>query len=138
MAMVAWALRHSGGLKAGTPFATASVPVMAEHPSANARARRRTLKVSGVTAKGITSVTCGGIPSTVRATPMPTSSSALPRKMYVGSAKIVPLSRTPRRLMTMTARIATTMTGTWSGAIAGNAELIATMPAATLTDTVRT
>ena len=43
MAMVAWALRHSGGLKAGTPFATASVPVMAEHPSAHARARRRTL-----------------------------------------------------------------------------------------------
>jgi len=57
---------------------------------------------------------------------------------YVGAAKIVPLSRTPRRLMVITMRIETTMTGTWIGASGGKADEIATMPAATLTDTVRT
>ena len=32
-----WALRASGGLNAGTPFDTASVPVSATEPDANAR-----------------------------------------------------------------------------------------------------
>src|SRR5665811_2267100 len=40
MSIVVRAFCHSGGLKAGTPLATASVPVMAEQPSANARIRR--------------------------------------------------------------------------------------------------
>ena len=137
-AIVDCALRHSGGLKAGTPLATASVPVMAEQPSAKARASSSTPKVSGRTTRGVTSVTCGGTPSSVRATPRPTRSSALPRNRYVGRAKIVPLSRTPRRLIVMTTRIEATITGTCTGARAGNAELIATMPAATLTDTVST
>ena len=33
------ALRHSGGLKAGTPFEMASTPVIALQPSAKARIR---------------------------------------------------------------------------------------------------
>ena len=68
-AIVVWALRHSGGLNAGTPLATASVPVMAEQPSAKARPRSRMPSVCGGTARGVTSVTCGGAPRMVRATP---------------------------------------------------------------------
>ena len=46
VSIVVCAFFHSTGLNAGTPFATASVPVIAEQPSANARARIRTLSVS--------------------------------------------------------------------------------------------
>ena len=43
------ALRHSGGLKAGTPFETASTPVIALQPSAKARISRSTPSVSAGT-----------------------------------------------------------------------------------------
>jgi hypothetical protein len=36
----------SGGLNAGTPFETASTPVMAVHPFANARRMRNVLRVA--------------------------------------------------------------------------------------------
>jgi hypothetical protein len=81
MSIVVRAFCHSGGLKAGTPLATASVPVMAEQPSANARIRMSRPNVSAGTWTGITPVTSGGCPSTVRTRPAPIMSSALPRKM---------------------------------------------------------
>ena len=74
----------------------------------------------------------------VRATPRPIISSVVPMKMYVGKAKIVPLSRTPRRFTSITARIETTISGTITGRSGGKAEPSATIPAATLTETVRT
>ena len=52
MSMVVRAFCHSGGLKAGTPLATASVPVMAEQPSAKARMRRSSPNVSAGTWAG--------------------------------------------------------------------------------------
>ena len=54
------AFRDSGGLNAGTPFATASVPVSADDPLANARMTRRMLRPSRGTGYGVTPVTCGG------------------------------------------------------------------------------
>ena len=81
ISMVVRAFSHSGGLKAGTPFATASVPVIAEQPSANARMRRSSPKVSAGTCSGVTPVTWGGMPSSVRTTPAPIITRALTRKM---------------------------------------------------------
>ena len=56
----------------------------------------------------------------------------------MGAAKIVPLSRMPRRLTTITNRIAATPSGTRRGSREGNADVIARTPAATLTETVST
>ena len=56
--IVCCAFFHSGGLNAGTPLATASVPVMAEQPSANALHSRKMPRLSvGTPVKGTTSVT---------------------------------------------------------------------------------
>ena len=58
MIIVCWAFFHSGGLKAGTPLATASVPVMAEQPSAKALQSRKTPMFSVARpVRGATSVT---------------------------------------------------------------------------------
>ena len=138
MSIVLCAFFHSGGLKAGTPFATASVPVIAEQPSANARIRSSSPNVSGATATGTTSVTWGAWPRSVLPMPRASMSSVAPRKMYVGAAKIVPLSRMPRRFTAMTARIDTTMRGTVIGNRAGKADATAWMPDETLTATVST
>ena len=54
-------------------------------------------------------------------------------------AKTVPLSRRPRRLTSITARIATVHSSIRNDSSGpGKAEMIAAMPAATLTETVRT
>ena len=79
--IVVCAFLHSGGLNAGVPFEMASVPVIAEQPSANARIRSSRLRLSTGTAIGTTPVTCGGCPRYVRASPTPTRSSTLPMKM---------------------------------------------------------
>ncbi len=84
MAIVVRAFSDSGGLKAGTPLATASVPVSAEHPFAKERMTRRMPRLASGTGDGVTPVTCGGLPSRTRATPMAITSSVLPRKTYVG------------------------------------------------------
>ena len=55
------AFRHSGGLKAGTPFETASTPVIALQPSAKARISRSTPSDSAGTTAGVTPVTCGRV-----------------------------------------------------------------------------
>ena len=70
VSIVVWAFFHSGGLKAGTPFATASVPVIAEQPSAKARITSSSPSDSGaIPAAGVTPVTCGASPRTVRMMP---------------------------------------------------------------------
>jgi hypothetical protein len=54
-------------------------------------------------------------------------------------AKIVPLSRIPRRLISMTKAMARTLRGTIQASRRpGKAEAMAAIPAATLTETVRT
>ncbi len=54
-------------------------------------------------------------------------------------AKIVPLSRTPRRLMSMTRTMPAAAISTRHGSSApGKAEVMAATPAATLTETVST
>ena len=48
------AFRHSGGWNAGTPFDTASTPVIALHPSAKARISNSRPSVSAGTTSGAT------------------------------------------------------------------------------------
>ena len=79
--IVVWAFFHSGGLNAGVPLLIASVPVIAEQPSANARIRSRRLMLSTGTLSASTPVTCGGWPMAVLARPVPTRSTTLPMKM---------------------------------------------------------
>ena len=136
--IVAWAFFHSGGLNAGVPFEMASVPVIALHPSANARIRRSRLMDSTGTWIGTTPVTSGGWPRAVRTTPTATRITTLTTKMYVGRAKTVPLSRMPRRFTVITRRIAATINGTVKGCRRGNADARLKTPLDTLTATVRT
>ena len=72
---------HSSGLKAGTPLATASVPVMAEQPSANARISRSSPSASAGTWAGTTPVTCGRLAEHRAQYAKPEQQSTLPRKM---------------------------------------------------------
>src|SRR5674476_964516 len=94
MAIVVAAFRDSGGLNAGTPLATASVPVSAEQPFAKARMTRRTPRLSSGTGYGVTPVTCGVSPSMTRARPPTMGRNVQPRKMYVGLARVM-LGDTP-------------------------------------------
>ena len=59
-------------------------------------------------------------------------------KRYVGTAKIVADSRTPRRLISATTAMASTASETRMWNNSGAADVTAAMPAATLTETVRT
>jgi len=81
IAIVVRAFFHSGGLNAGTPLVTASVPVMAEHPSAKARITRRRPSDSGaMPVAGTTPETTGASPMSVRTTPMAISERVSTRK----------------------------------------------------------
>ena len=103
---VVLAFRHSGGLNAGTPFETASTPgdraaAVGERPHEKEGAERlrphdRRRDTGHV----------GRSPSTCPDSPIPISPSVVTRNTYVGIAKIVPLSRMPRMLMSMTNAIA--------------------------------
>ncbi len=82
MIMVCCAFFHSTGLNAGTPLATASVPVMAEQPSAKAlQSRNRPMVSAGNAGQGLDVLTWGSWPVSERNTPTPMSSSIEPMKM---------------------------------------------------------
>ena len=82
MIMVFCAFFHSTGWKAGTPLATASVPVMAEQPSAKALHRRKMPMVSVPTpVSGATSLTWARFPVIDWNTPATINSSIEPMKM---------------------------------------------------------
>ena len=80
IASVVLALAASGRRNAGTPFETASTPVIALQPSANARISRSRPNVSAGTTTGITPVTCGGSPSSARPAPIAMRASIETRK----------------------------------------------------------
>ena len=69
------ALRHSGGLKAGTPSEIASTPVRAAAPELNARRMRRMPSASppaSALSHSLGGVYSGNVPVAARTTPMPT------------------------------------------------------------------
>src|SRR5438552_17508045 len=93
------AFRASGGLKAGTPFETASTPVVAVQPVAKARRIRKVLRAITPLGVGVPAGTTGAIPPvTARKAPAAINPGIVARKKYVGTANIRPDSRRPRRL----------------------------------------
>ncbi len=104
-----------GDRKAGTPLEIASTPVSAVQPEANARRPSSSrpspanvsLPCSGVIPYAALSAT-GESPKITRIRPVAIISSIAPMKRYVGAAKALPDSRTPRRFIA--ARIATNPT----------------------------
>jgi hypothetical protein len=134
------AFRTSGGLKAWTPSATASIPVSATAPEAKARRTRN--RLNGASASCGPLVTgagapAGGSPSRAyRTKPTTISETNPPMKRYDGSEKSLPDSRTPRRLPIAMSAIAATQSATREGKSTGKADVRAAMPAETLTATV--
>ena len=61
--MVAAAFRASGGLNAGTPFETASTPVIAVQPFENALSRRKSVSGCPIDAIGSAGSTSCTVPS---------------------------------------------------------------------------
>src|SRR5215217_4616259 len=83
----------AGGLKAGTPFETASTPVMAVQPFENAVSSRN--RVSGVPdgSSGANAWAGCTAPLIARQAPTAMSASTLTTKKYVGTEKMRPDSR---------------------------------------------
>src|SRR3954451_7192125 len=136
------ALRLLGSSKAGTPLETASTPVSAVHPDANARKARKTSArpaacVSGWTPYAALSAV-NPLPNTILPRPTSTSRTTATTKAYVGTANARPDSFTPRRLTTVRRAIAASESATAWSASAGTALVTAATPATTDTATVRT
>src|SRR2546428_5225704 len=94
--IVVAAFFDAGGRKAGTPFEIASMPVKAVQPEENARRSRNSVSPS-------TAGTGGGggaspAPKSIRPPPGMITNPRLPTNREVGTPKILPDSRTPRRL----------------------------------------
>src|SRR5436305_1400221 len=100
------ALITVGSLNAVTPLLTASTPVIAVQPLANARISSQKLATGGCKAGG--SMDVGRPPaSTVLPTPMAITARSVAINRYVGTMNATPDSLTPRRLTTVImARIA--------------------------------
>src|SRR5581483_1095260 len=126
----------AGDLKTMTPFEIASVPVMAEHPSANARNSRiaKAKPIGG--AVGGTGGATGGWP-TERITPAMINANIMKMNAYVGRRNAAPDSRTPRKLTTIRRSVASTQSSTRRPPITGYVEMMASIPDAMDTDTVR-
>ncbi len=124
--IVVAAFLASGGLNAGTPVAMASVPVRATAPDANARSRSTTPTAWAVTVVLSTISGGGGWPPwpriRIRYAPMPIIVRAPNRNRYVGTAKMLPASRTPRRFATVIRPMASTPISTRIGSRPGTAE----------------
>ncbi len=135
------AFRHSGGLNAGTPSDTASTPVRATAPCENARRRRK--RVSACTPVSAETHSGGGVygarlPVADWTRPHATTPRMTTMYRYVGAMKIVPDSRMPRRLPTVSSAMAATPIGTRYSHRAGTIEVIAATPAEIETATVTT
>ena len=131
-----------GGLNAGTPLLIASTPVSAVHPDENARSTRNTLASPPKADSALIpkpALSAGAIepvPAWKRATR--TSAPTMAMNAYVGSAKAVPDSRTPRRFIrASTATTHTEIATLWLDRLVAADVMLAT-PALTDTATVRT
>ena len=135
------ALRHSGGLKAGTPFEIASTPVIAALPEASAcSAMKSGTPASSPSPCPLVAAACPGSrdPVASRTSPITISEMTLRMNRYVGAAKIFPDSRTPRRFPSAIRQMKITAIGTRNTCRPGAAAMIAATPADTDTATVST
>src|ERR1700730_3076953 len=131
-----------GGLKLGTPLLTASTPVSAVQPWANARSTSATRSSPLVfwvaripkcadSAIGVWPVRAWYAPTTIISTTLATNP-------YVGTAKAVPDSLRPRRFTIASSTTATLEITTVYGLSTGKAEAMLATPATTETATVST
>src|ERR1700683_676734 len=95
-----WALGIVGTRKSGTPLLTASTPVIAVHPFANARTRIHRVAACVAAAIGGRAATGVGWPPLAIAltTPTTTTMTSVTTNTYVGTMNARPDSRMPRRL----------------------------------------
>ena len=138
--MVVAAFFASGFLNEATPLLIASVPVNATAPCANAFSRRTGRSTSVDSLIGRTTLALqftAGSPTAIRMIPIAITTNAPATNKYEGSANMRPDSRMPRRLANAISDRATSARGSRCGASSGSAEVIAAMPAATLTAAVR-
>ncbi len=108
MVRVLRALSTTFSRNACTPLLTASTPVMAVQPLANARTRIQALKASDARAMcGGGATGCGWPPPAIALTiPHTRVTPMTPTKSHVGARNTAPASRTPRRFtIVRTARI---------------------------------
>ena len=127
----------SGGLNAGTPFDTASTPVIAVQPFEKAVRSRKSVNGWFSIGAGLTAGTGCTVPASTCHAPTTINISVLTMKKYVGTAKIRPDSRMPRRLPIISSRTNPRVSSTRLTCHCGNAEVSAATPAAMLTATVR-
>ena len=80
ISIVAAAFFDSGGLKAGTPFETASTPVIAVQPLENAVKSRKSESESRIPTSGSAIATGSTLPVTTRQMPTPISSRVVAMK----------------------------------------------------------
>src|SRR3989442_2629218 len=136
---VAEALRLSGGRKAGTPFETASTPVIAVQPLENAVRSVNVVSMPVALSEASAAGSTGwSEPVAYRHAPTAIIARMLMMKKYVGAAKSRADSRTPRRLPTMRITTNASAISIRLRCRAGQADVIAATPAAMLTDTVST
>src|SRR5262249_26098941 len=120
-----------------TPFEIDSTPVSAAEPDANARRRTRTVTAPMPAVSGCGTVACGQPLVAHLTIPAPITAYSETTKPYVGSGEGNPASRPPRRFATVSARMQPRHSQTRYGSSEGAAEVIARIPAATETATVR-
>src|SRR5438045_8678700 len=85
---VAAAFLLSGGRNAGTPFETASTPVMAVHPFENAVSSRNSVSGSPEDGTGSTGGSGCTVPVSTRPMPIAIRARVQTMKQYVGTEKI--------------------------------------------------
>src|SRR3972149_11461087 len=87
ISLVAGAFFASGGLNAGTPFDTASTPVIAVHPFENAVNSRKSVSVSPEGGMEAAASMGAIVPLRARHAPTPMTVSRPTTKEYVGRGK---------------------------------------------------
>ena len=132
------ALRPRGGWKAPTPFEIASTPVSAAAPEAKARSDDEHAGGPDARRDGSGTSACGQVPTTHLPTPVAIMAYMATTKAYVGRAKRMPDSRTPRRFATVRRTMKAIERPTLCDSSDGTADVRASTPAATETATVRT
>ena len=133
---VADAFFASGGRKAGTPFDTASTPVIAVQPFAKAVSSRKIVSFEWPAFGRQDGLHRHDAAGRVFVEPASSSAAMLKTKKYVGTAKMLPDSRMPRRLPSIRIASAARHISTRKTSSFGKADVTARMPAEMLTDTV--
>ncbi len=134
------AVTEAGSLKAITPLLTASTPVIAVQPLANARSSSQMPRASVAAPRWGGATTGMGCPPAASVLMTPRAIIASKQKMnkYVGARKMPPVALTPRRFTSVTIIRIARHSASVCFSSAGTAEIKAPTPAEMPTAAVRT